>query len=116
MLKNSFLNPDNEFTPIPFWFWNDTLDKAEIKRQIMDFYDKGVMGFIIHPRIGIPEDIEYLSDRFMDYVKYAVELAADLGMLVILYDEGCIHRALHMGWWWMVILNMLLGDLVIETP
>ena len=88
MLKNSFLNPDNEFTPIPFWFWNDTLDKAEIKRQIMDFYDKGVMGFIIHPRIGIPEDIEYLSDRFMDYVKYAVELAADLGMLVILYDEG----------------------------
>lgn len=88
MLKKNFLEPDDEFTPIPFWFWNDFLDKAEIKRQITDFYDKGVMGFVIHPRIGIPKDIEYLSDRFMDYVEYAVELAANLGMQVILYDEG----------------------------
>lgn len=88
MLKESFLNPDNEFTPIPFWFWNDSLSKAEIKRQINDFSSKGVMGFVIHPRIGLPKDIEYLSDRYMEYVKYAVEQAAKLQMRVILYDEG----------------------------
>ena len=46
------------------------------------------MGFVIHPRIGIPEDIEYLSDKFMHLVKFAVSEAALLGMKVILYDEG----------------------------
>lgn len=24
-LKEQFLNPAKEFTPIPFWFWNDDL-------------------------------------------------------------------------------------------
>jgi len=87
-LRNKFIHPDDEFTPIPFWFWNHSLDEREIKRQIHDFRDKGVMGFVIHPRIGIPKDIEYLSDRFMHFVKLAVSEAARLGMKVVLYDEG----------------------------
>src|SRR5690606_29715510 len=36
----------------------------------------------------IPEDIEYLSDRFMQLVSFAVSEAASLGMKVVLYDEG----------------------------
>lgn len=86
--KEKFLHPDDEFTPIPFWFWNGSLNEKEIKRQIHDFKDKGVMGFVIHPRMGIPEDIEYLSDRFMQLVSFAVSEAASLGMKVVLYDEG----------------------------
>jgi len=88
VLKEKFLHPDDEFTPIPFWFWNAPLNEEEIKRQIRDFKEKGVMGFVIHPRIGIPEDIEYLSDKFMKLVKFAVTEAASLGMRVVLYDEG----------------------------
>ncbi|MDQ0231858.1 glycosylhydrolase-like jelly roll fold domain-containing protein [Metabacillus malikii] len=87
-LKQEFLNPRNEFTPIPFWFWNAALTHEEIRRQIHDFYNKGVNGFVIHPRIGIPEEIVYLSDQFMDFVETAVIEAEKLNMSVILYDEA----------------------------
>ncbi|CAG7622418.1 hypothetical protein PAESOLCIP111_02424 [Paenibacillus solanacearum] len=87
-LKKQFLEPSDAFTPIPFWFWNDALTKEEIVRQIGDFAEKGVMGFVLHPRIGIPESIPYLSDTYMDLVEAAVEEASRRGMTVILYDEA----------------------------
>ncbi|MBQ7032307.1 MAG: hypothetical protein IJN25_01390 [Clostridia bacterium] len=87
-LKNSFLTPDAEYTLYPFWFWNDAFSFEEIDRQILDFKSKGVDGFIIHPRIGVPENIPYLSDTFMEFVRHAVETAAKEGMHVILYDEA----------------------------
>ena len=86
--KQSFLNPPDEFTPIPFWFWNDELNEEELLRQIRDFNEKGVKGFVIHPRIGIPKSIGYLSNRFMELVSFAVREAKELGMIVILYDEA----------------------------
>lgn len=87
-LNQNFLSPSAEFSPFPFWFWNDYLTKSEITRQIKDFYDKGVMGFVIHPRKGIPKEIPYLSDVFMSYVKHAVKEATRLKMKVVLYDEA----------------------------
>lgn len=87
-LKEQFLHPSDEFTLIPFWFWNDALDEKEITRQINDFCAKGINGFVIHPRMGIPEDIPYLSDKFMHYVKYTVEEAHKRSMQVVLYDEA----------------------------
>jgi hypothetical protein len=87
-LREKFITPEDEFTPIPFWFWNGDLEENEIRRQIHDFKAKGVMGFVIHPRIGIPKHIEYLSDKFMELVKFAVEEASRLGMKVVLYDEA----------------------------
>ncbi len=87
-LKKSFINPSEEFTPIPFWFWNDYLESDEILSQLQDFYEKGVTGFVLHPRIGIPKEIGYLSERFMELVSTAINEAARLNMTVILYDEG----------------------------
>ncbi len=87
-LYQEFLSPLDEYTPVPFWFWNDNLGKEEIIRQINDFKDKGVMGFVIHPRIGIPKEIKYLSNTYMKYVEVAVKEAARLGMVVFLYDEA----------------------------
>lgn len=86
--EEQFLHPSEEYTPIPFWFWNDNLTEEEPRRQIHDFAEKGVMGFVIHPRIGIPESIPYLSDTYMNLVRFAVKEAASLGMKVILYDEA----------------------------
>lgn len=86
--KEEFLNPSSEFSPFPFWFWNDVLDKEEINRQMCAFKEKGIDGFVLHPRIGLPEELGYLSDEFMVYVKYAVKRATELNMKVILYDEG----------------------------
>src|SRR5690625_7050405 len=54
----------------------------------LTFKEKGVMGFVLHPRIGIPKDIIYLSDDFMELVEVAVHEADRLGMSVILYDEA----------------------------
>lgn len=87
-LINEILNPTNEFTPIPFWFLNDYFDKAELKRQLMDFCDKGVHGVVLHPRIGVPDEIGYLSEEFFDVICYIVETADELGVKVVLYDEG----------------------------
>lgn len=86
--REAFTHPSDEFTPIPFWFWNDELTEEELRRQIHDFHDKGVAGFVIHPRKGLPKTIPYLGERFMHFVRFAVEEAAKLGMRVILYDEA----------------------------
>ncbi len=87
-LRQAFLCPADEFSPMPFWFWNDALTEAEITRQIEDFQQHGVMGFVIHPRKGLPGSIPYLSDVYMHYVRHAVAEAARRGMRVVLYDEA----------------------------
>ena len=56
-LRNAFLNPAAEFGPIPFWFWNDDLEHQEIQRQIHAFLEKGIPGFVIHPRKASPKHI-----------------------------------------------------------
>lgn len=69
----------------PFWFWNGDMQPDEIQRQIREMHDKGLSGFLIHPRQGM--EIPYLSESFFDRVKLAVDTAASLDMEVWLYDE-----------------------------
>ena len=83
-----FENPSAEFSPMPFWFWNDTLTEEELSRQIYAFKEKGVDGFVIHPRIGLDPEIVYMGETWLSYVRFAVELAKKLDMKVILYDEA----------------------------
>ena len=85
---SEFLNPPREFGLMPFWFWNDDLSEAELARQIADFDAHGVTGFIIHPRVGLPRDIGWMSERMLHFVRFAVEEAKKREMTVILYDEG----------------------------
>ena len=87
-IVKKLLNPPVEFTPIPFWFYNDTPDKDKIKKQLTDYVEKGVNGIVLHPRIGIPKSLKYLSEEYFHVVKYIVETAANLNMKVVLYDEG----------------------------
>ena len=87
-VRKAFVHPADKYTPIPFWFWNDELTEDELRRQIHDFHQKGVAGFVIHPRMGLPRSIAYLGDKFMHFVRFAVDEAAALGMQVILYDEA----------------------------
>lgn len=87
-LKKNFLNPDKQYTPFPFWFWNDKFSEAEISRQMYEMKEKGIDGFVLHPRIGIPETIPYLGTEFFHYVKFGIALAKKLEMKVLLYDEG----------------------------
>ncbi len=83
-----FEHPAEEFSPMPFWFWNDTLTEAEITRQMREFKAHGVDGFVIHPRLGLDPEIPYMGKRWLYFVRYAVTLAKELGMKVLLYDEA----------------------------
>ncbi len=81
-------DPPADFSVMPFWFWNDALDEAEIRRQIGDFQDHGVQGFVIHPRVGLPRSLGWMSDALLHFFDVAIEEAARRAMRVILYDEG----------------------------
>ncbi|NUQ62663.1 MAG: hypothetical protein HUU20_09250 [Pirellulales bacterium] len=86
--RGELVAPAAEFSQMPFWFWNDELDNAEIARQMAEFRRQGVFGFVIHGRIGLPQEIPYMGDRWLDHVRFAVDEAARTGMHVCLYDEG----------------------------
>ena len=87
-LPRDLLSPPREFTVVPFWFWNDELTEAEILRQIADFEDHGVHGFVIHPRVGLPRHLGWNSPALFRFMRLAVEEAARRNMTVVLYDEG----------------------------
>ncbi len=87
-IPQGFKDPPGEFSLMPFWFWNDTLTDQELLRQVADFEAHGVYGFVIHPRIGLPEDQGWLSPAMIHSMKLVIEEADRRGMYVILYDEG----------------------------
>ncbi len=87
-LFKAFQDPPHTYTLIPFWFLNDDLKEEELKRQLDDFAAHGVYGVVPHARIGLPEDIGWMSDRWMHFLKVIVEHAAKRDMSIILYDEG----------------------------
>ncbi len=79
---------DRRSTLMPFWFWNDRLNHDTLRSQIEMFESSGVYGFVIHPRVGLPRELGWMSPELLDYVRFAVEEAATRDMRVILYDEG----------------------------
>jgi hypothetical protein len=87
-IDKHFIDPPREFSVMPFWFWNDTLKADEILRQIKDFDEHGVYGFVIHPRMGLPKDMRFLSPEMLALMKVAIQEAERRDMKVILYDEG----------------------------
>ena len=84
----TFRNPPREYTMIPFWFLNDDLTEEELKRQIDDFELHGVYGFIPHARMGLSQDVGFMSEAWLRFTRVCVEHAAGKGMFVVLYDEG----------------------------
>ena len=87
-IPKEFVNPPREFSVMPFWFWNDTLKDDEIIRQIADFDAHGVYGFVIHPRIGLPDNVKWLSAEMIHAMDVAISEASRRKMYVVLYDEG----------------------------
>ena len=87
-LCREILHPDKEFSPVPFWFFNDMPDEDKIRKQLTDYVDKGVNAIVLHPRIGVPVEIGYLSKEYFKAVRFIVKTADELGMKIVLYDEG----------------------------
>ena len=80
--------PGNEYSIVPFWFLNDELDEDELIRQLSDFRDHGVDACVIHPRIGLPRDTGWMSEKLLGAMRIVLEEAERTGMWVMLYDEG----------------------------
>ena len=88
LFLQEILHPGKEFSPIPFWFFNDAFDEEKVRVQLADYVEKGVNGLVLHPRIGVPKEMPYLSEEYFRAVRYIVKTAAELDMKIVLYDEG----------------------------
>lgn len=81
-LKNDF----RDYRVIPFWSWNNRLDKDELLRQIEGMKRSGIGGFIMHARTGLKT--EYLSEEWFDCVRVCLDKAKELDMNAWMYDEN----------------------------
>ena len=77
--------PRAKYAPVPFWSWNNGIDKAEAEKQIEEMKVAGYGGFIIHARAGLTT--EYLSENWFSAVSACVEKAEKEGLCVWFYDE-----------------------------
>ena len=85
-LRTLFPRPPAEFSTLPFFVWNGEVTETMIDRELRDFSEQGIHGFIVHPRPGLITP--YLSDRWFQLIRYTVDRAKKLGMEVWLYDEN----------------------------
>lgn len=84
-LIEKFKKVGQEYRGIPFWSWNDKLQKDEIVRQIHEMKKQGMGGFFMHSREGL--ETVYMGDEWMECIKAAVSTAKELNMSAWLYDE-----------------------------
>ncbi|MBQ7347636.1 MAG: hypothetical protein IJW55_06730 [Clostridia bacterium] len=71
---------------LPFWSWNDKLEKEELAKQIRNMSELSMNGFFMHARGGL--ETEYMSDEWFDCIKFCVSEAEKYGMEAWAYDEN----------------------------
>lgn len=81
-----FKNVAKKYRPVPFWSWNEKLDKDETKRQINMMNDVGMGGFFMHARGGL--QTEYMGEEWFDNIGASIKEGNNLGMKVWAYDEN----------------------------
>lgn len=85
-LKKDLLKvPPKENMPIPFWSWNDKLDKDLMKWQIEEMAKAGVRGYFMHARGGLKT--EYLSDEWMECIQEGIKEGSRNELEAWAYDE-----------------------------
>ena len=85
-LKKAFADDLNAYRSIPFWSWNNELDKNELVSQIDEMKKVGIGGFIIHARMGLTT--EYLGEEWFSCIEACLKRAKELGMNAWIYDEN----------------------------
>ena len=80
-----FRNPTSEYRGAPFWAWNNDLPEDLLRREIGVMREMGLGGFHMHTRAGM--SVKYLSDEFMEKIRFCAREARERGMLAWLYDE-----------------------------
>lgn len=84
-LYAEFQQPPRDYAPVPFWFWNAELDRAEIEWQIDQMIEQHVYGAFMHARTGLLTP--YFSESWWQAVESAVEHGKRKGFKTWIYDE-----------------------------
>lgn len=93
---NRFKQIPAEYSPAYAWDWNTKIDRDGIKERIDRMYKQGIRAFYV---IGEPKNFryhmrrtflepDYLSEEYLELLRYAHRYAAEKGMYTWLYNEG----------------------------
>lgn len=82
---NVIANRLKQETIVPFWMWNDELNKDKLIVQLRDIKSKGINQVIVHPRFGL--ETSYLSEEWFDIFSLVLEEAKRQRMGIWIYDE-----------------------------
>ena len=88
-MRELVFNPGKDkssYQCVPFWSWNDELEKERLIEQIEWMKSAGCGGFFMHARGGLKT--EYMSEEWMQCIDVCVDAAKRLGMEAWLYDEN----------------------------
>lgn len=83
---NLLQHPPARYRTVPFWSWNDDLNKDELLRQIEEMHKAGIGGFFIHARGGLT--VPYMGEEWMETIQVCIEKSQELGLEAWLYDEN----------------------------
>ena len=88
ILKQNFLNPPMDCKPHTYWWWlGNAVSKEEITWELEQMFEKGLGGALITsaaPRVYEKGNIAFLSEKYLEMVKHAVETAKRLDMKIYL--------------------------------
>lgn len=92
-LKKQFVNPPGQFKPMPFWHINGELTREGIRRQMKDARDlAGFSGVTLLPLAPSNKkrgtSPKFLSDEYFECYQEMINVAQELDMEVILYDDN----------------------------
>lgn len=85
--KYTFSKYGKAVRPAVMWAWTDRINKDDSLHQLKAFQEAGIKEFYIHPGWTSEWD-DYLSDFYLDQVKFACEKGEELGMNYSVYDEN----------------------------
>lgn len=77
---------EKKYRSVPFWSWNDELDKEKLIKQIEWMNENGVGGFFMHARGGLKTP--YLGEKWHECIEACAKRAQELGMEAYAYDEN----------------------------
>lgn len=92
-LKTDFQNPPNQYKPMPFWHINGELTTEGIRKQMKDANNAGFSGVSLLPLASKGEGRpgttpKFLSKDYFDRFQDMLDIAEELEMEVILYDDN----------------------------
>ncbi|MFA7183974.1 MAG: hypothetical protein WC082_03725 [Victivallales bacterium] len=83
--RNQFINPSEEFRPIPWWSWSGEMDYGEMEKQLEEMKAKGINEFFIFAIYGL--DIPYMGKEWWERVEWTLKKCEKMGMKVWIYDD-----------------------------